>query len=401
LGGWGATANVIQVNFAGAGVGGTTIDLSVEFEVFDGTKASRRNGEAAVTLDSSGVASLCWLNDGGGCWHRLVSIRVEGSPLATFAVSQIRLGGAYVALATVNPTWYAGAKLTSPETGTVEFILPKFKPQEIDNSRLPYEGSRATAVSVLFSNVTAVLNKEGTVSAARVATCDRAIWNGGYVDLINTTPPTERYFGPLAKGLYTFCLPDASSDLFLDRYAVLAGGTYPIANLGAWDYATLINMADLDSANPSTLAITAITHMEFRTTSALFPRDFSRFSLEAYHKAQMALNAMGAFYENPTHVATILRGALAALRFVASSPVVRGAVKSYATSLVTNAGAYLSKRAARAARRAANAGNSRPPVHPPAARDVVPAPKGRKVLKEKQQVPVSTDRGRSRTRSQK
>jgi hypothetical protein len=90
--------------------------------------------------------------------------------------------------------------------GTATVMLPVFTPPEFGNSTLPYSRTRANATSALFTNVTAALNKEGTVLAARLKPSIIDMWSFGVAN-INSVHPQFRYFGPMEKGLYTFTSP--------------------------------------------------------------------------------------------------------------------------------------------------------------------------------------------------
>jgi hypothetical protein len=137
--------------------------------------------------------------------------------------------------------------------------------------------------------------------------------------------PAERYYGPLEKGIYSFTLPDASNGEFRDlttdikvyHGSVFVNWTAPSFPLEGFDYMHLIVLTDNDGSNSTSMTVTLDTHLEFRTSSALFTLDFSTTPLESYHIAQMALARSGVFFENPVHmrvISEIMRRGTQALR---------------------------------------------------------------------------------------
>lgn len=190
----------------------------------------------------------------------------------------------------------------------VFYLYPLFQPAEYYNSVLPYSNTRVTAVSALFTNVTRVLAKEGTVLCARVpcTAIDFFNFNGTEAAFTNVHP-AEKYYGPMEKGLYSFVLPEQSTSVFQDCVGktLFGGVSIPIINLDRVDYANLILFTDLEGTETTNLAVTLTTHVEFRTSSMLFPLGFSSCTLEDYHASQMALVKMGVFFENPLHLSAI------------------------------------------------------------------------------------------------
>lgn len=209
--------------------------------------------------------------------------------------------------------------------GPLYMRLPACPPPEISKSHLPYESCRSTAAAALFSNVTSVLNKEGTVGAIRLPKDETSVWalRDPYTAYVSDVKATDRYFGPLEKGFYAFTTPDASSEVFRDhvQHTLRVGRKMVVFHLDAFDYIAPFRLSDLNTGNSTTMAVTVSRHLEFRSTTSLFPTDFSRASLESYHLAQMAIARTGTFYENPVHLATIARVVLNGVK--ALYPVIR------------------------------------------------------------------------------
>jgi len=226
----------------------------------------------------------------------------------------------------------------SAPAAAITRIMPTGPPPEISTAALIWQNTRATATAVLLSNVTSVMNKEGTISAARAACSSFPVFNpfqwNGFVNI----HPKDRYFGALENGLYTFTLPDVNGETFRDCLISPEGSTLAgVVEVDQMQYCTTVLAADLDATGGvgTSLATTVARHIEFRTTSRLFPTGFAKEPLETYHTAQMALVSMGTIMENPTHLTQIAK-------------MVTGAVRTFwpvAKPIVYQAGAKLLKAA--------------------------------------------------------
>jgi len=220
--------------------------------------------------------------------------------------------------------------LSSPTGSSRAVLFPLAGPTEAITTTLPWKAVRCTAAAGLFSNVTAVQYKEGTVNAARINTETASVLDfSSYEASLGRVYPKDRYFGALELGLYTFTLPDNGSDIFSDVVLgsntqftpTWATGGYSLAVAGIFNldnipYANIMVFTDIQES-ASTFAITIDRHIEFRSSSVLFPLGFSSLALENYHAAQMALVQMGVFFENFTHLITLARMVATAVRAVA------------------------------------------------------------------------------------
>lgn len=210
----------------------------------------------------------------------------------------------------------------------------------LDDIPLIYADTRCTAASVLFSNVTRVLEKEGTIRGGRLISgtpyaFEVPAWPGGWQSSdLNDIHPSEKYFGAMENGVYTFTLHTPESQLFQDavlRTILLsteppnpstANGYLQAPRLNSISGAfSALEFLDVDATSASTLAFTLNYHLEFRTTNPVFEIGFSAVPLEAYHSATVALASTPVFYENPTHwrslVSMIARGLSVAIPLVA------------------------------------------------------------------------------------
>lgn len=272
--------------------------------------------------------------------YRLES--AEWTPVDTVAVGTFYFGCTTTHTKVSNP-------LTSPisvqEGGPGTYLYPVSFPVEYTSVTTPWQSVRCNAAAALFTNVTSVMNKEGTVNAGRL-TVDRVspfafdLWENA----MSVIHPKDRYFGALENGLYTFTLPEQGSEVYREVQVTPAGGSKPIAvfDMRYFQYYNAIIFSDLAnsaSAAPTNLALTVDRHIEFRTSSVLFPLGFSTLSLESYHVAQMALVQSGVFYENPTHLGVIANVITAGLKKVAPYvyPIIRTGVKAGAQKVLNMA----------------------------------------------------------------
>lgn len=194
-----------------------------------------------------------------------------------------------------------GADITS--------MVPTAVSKEFVNSILPWRDTKVTAASVLCTNVTKALDKEGTVLAGRVAprTTDYWNWNRGTLEVLH---PAEKCFIGLEKGFYTYAPP--AEDMATFRTHILKIQSYytvpdstaktnimPVFALDNTSMANAMLFSDPDGG--TTLALNVDWHIEFRSNSTLFEIGMSGLTLEMFHQAQIQLSAVGYFFGNEDH----------------------------------------------------------------------------------------------------
>lgn len=327
----------VQLNFSNGAAAGT---CDIVFELFDGME-TRHVTVASATI-AAGTCSAGVTDKG---WFRPYSVTLVTTTAAPGTLTSVCFG-----IAGAGP-------LIAPTPASMQYLAPLFPPPEFAVSALPYSSTRSNAVGVLLSNVTAVLDKEGTISAARipvsaaVAAGTAGVWSasssGTYTTVISNVHPQERYFGPMEKGLYCFTMPDQASEKFRDLRSDVSSlpngaGLLPRMHLDSFDYVSFVQLADL-GGNGTTLAFTVDNHLEFRSSSMLFPVGFSTVPLEEYHASQMALASLGVFFENPIHLATIAALARAAAAKFAPivMPYARGAAMAVGQKLLSSATKFI------------------------------------------------------------
>lgn len=283
-----------------------------------------------------------------------IGVRITGVTVVSVGTA-INLSTVYFGITTSKPVLGPSgtllltgrAQLTTPVASTgIQYRLLPFSKTPEQTQTLLWENVRATATAALFTNVTSVLNKEGTVEAARVPKRTFPLlapisWDFAAVH------PRDRYFGAMEKGFYAYTLADTRSEEFRDAFDLVLVASQPSGlpfttfNYDSVEYGTIIRFSDIDAASKTILAVTLDRHIEFRTTSRLFPTDYSKFRLEDYHASQMALANMGTMFENPAHLATIGRMAVSAAR--ALWPVIKPYAITAAANLAGKAVAKLDK----------------------------------------------------------
>lgn len=264
----------------------------------------------------------------GGTIHRVDAPNTPGSPVliqSCYPVIGLSRSGAHTPSGS-PPTSFRCLSL--PATP----INPEYY-----NSIAPFQSTRLNASALLLTNVTKVLNKEGTVQSSRLLfnpSAGKTFHNADVVG-VSTSNPDTRYFGALEKGAYTFSAPDQESLKFVTPYQTVTvndtgsadGNVIPLTltptkyveravlDLEAKYYNCVI-CTDLDSTDDTQLAMTLDTHWEFRTISTLYTLDYSRMPMEVYHAAMLAVVKAGFFYENNSHT-KILRMLSTGVRYAA------------------------------------------------------------------------------------
>lgn len=275
----------------GADVGGATFKLL--YDVW--SPADNYSIESTVTITAGQITGTGAGTTVAGNWITLSSV-------------QITAAGAAATLLSSGSITNVGIRVAYSSSAT--YLMPAFYPTELQNSTLPYSNTRITAAAALFTNVSQVMTKEGTVQCARVPVGPSDPFDNFLLSSSFTAVhPKEKYFGPLEMGLYAYTMPDKASEHFTDSYddGIICGAGQPRAfsiDLGNLGYASMIAFSDI-GGDSTTLAVTLDYHLEFRTSSLLFPVGFSTVRLEDYHMSQMALARLGSFFENPVHLSAI------------------------------------------------------------------------------------------------
>lgn len=299
----------------------TDPQLVVTLEKWEAPGQVTESNQVYLTWVSTATSMYAKIIPTASGWYRFSRLQATASTAtsatATFmnysvVVTNSPMVAVVAPTATLSPDFNVGADLG------VRSLMPFTKPPEFANSRLPYSSTRTTAASVLFTNVTKVLNKEGTVLGGRLNPATSNVFNFEATDLATLHPAEKQLLG-LETGFYTFCPPSTDLAHFWDYTLTVANDFRPTIPLYRLDNDSLVNCFVFDDPDGSTnLAVNLDWHLEFRTTSALWQIALSTVPLEVLHQAQLALVSAGFFFQNETHEA-VLKKVLPVLKSAASS----------------------------------------------------------------------------------
>jgi hypothetical protein len=318
----------VSISFAAA-VSGAVLNMQLEHmtsvgkvtQVEYSTTAYSGSLQEVPLASTLGTTSL-----NGPSWFRVAEITYTNYS-GSLDINTVKMG-----IATGAPSSSSlSAPATLSGTGMADVSMwPLAQPPEFYVSNEPYFKVRGTAVGLLLSNVTSVLNQEGSIRAVRIPTEDfdwsRQPYNS---DRFKSANPVEVFAGKLAKGCYSYTLSDSQSEDFRNVVSDIAFSSVysnnakrvPAFLVDSFSYVNVIQLQDTNTTTITNLQYVLDNHIEFVTSSALFNLDHSRITLEDYHRAQMVLAEKGVFFENPVHLAAIASMIAGAVR--AMYPVIK------------------------------------------------------------------------------
>lgn len=170
------------------------------------------------------------------------------------------------------------------------------------------EDCRVDACALLVTNSTSVLNKQGTVNAARMRN----------IDFMSVGPSVlakagELYNGSAAKGVYTFKEFTHYAENYVNATLEISIGSNFVANtptgiqfdLDYDDYYHFIRIVG-DSHTPNTFTCGLVNALEFRTEIARYPKGVAvQNFMELVNARQAIASKPQWFYENPLHMMEI------------------------------------------------------------------------------------------------
>lgn len=158
---------------------------------------------------------------------------------------------------------------------------------------------RVNAASLLVTNTSSLLNRQGTVLAARVR-----LDNPVQLTVATLRRVAERYAGDAANGCYTFKEFSRQSEEFID--VVGTGGALGF-DLDYEDYVHVIQMTCPGYATAAnTFTVSVDTCIEFKTDVARYQKAVSPFRYTDLVEARKVINSNPIwFYENPLHMSQI------------------------------------------------------------------------------------------------
>lgn len=162
--------------------------------------------------------------------------------------------------------------------------------------------ARTTACSLLASNTTAEMYKQGTITAARVH--DREPWNITDDDLEGFS---ERYSAPASLGVYTFLEITEQMEEYRDHASTASHYTGLRYDLDMPGPVHLIRF-EAPTTAPNIFRLAMVTTVEFRTDSQKYSNGTAPGTVLDLQAARRLLNSRPEwFYHNPEHMARIYR----------------------------------------------------------------------------------------------
>lgn len=290
---------------------GTSVDLicSLTIETWIDRNTVSTTEMPAFTIAGTNLGALHGpIPASDNAWMRIVGVSFRGAS-STFGEMETRLIVSSASSMTFTPSASTiGSVVVGTSTSTM--LVPFSPPPEFDVTERPWLDTRVTASALLLTNVTKVLNKEGTVLAGRLKNTASEAWAFDSSKLANLHP-AEKAMLALETGFYTYAPPSTDLQGFYNYTyapAVFSFSGYantadiiPIFNLDNDSYANCFILTDSDPSTPSSFAANLDWHVEFRNNSTLFPIGMSGVTLEAFHQAILNLVTHGFFFSNGKH----------------------------------------------------------------------------------------------------
>lgn len=284
---------------------GAALNVSVIYEYWHSPTDVYQVNTPDFTVDQNFLAGTYTVGIAtANAWIRPLEVRVTSG--ITTDISEV---GVTVLWSTGLPTFTQSAitfgSFTFSDRAATLFV-PVGPVPEFDVTERPWQDTRTTASAVLLTNVTKVLNKEGTVLAGRLPNTTEDMWNftNGSLSQLH---PAEKAMLALETGFYTYAPPSTDMASFWDHALFRSGpGAYalesaPLFRLDNTSYGNCFILTDSDATTPSTFAVNLDWHIEFRNNSTLFPIGMSSITLEAFHQAILQLVSHGFFFSNDKH----------------------------------------------------------------------------------------------------
>lgn len=269
-------------------------------------------------LTGLGSGNVGWAASGGpnGSWYRIRDLRLAEN--ASFTAT----AGAYemqfqLRIAIIS----SGQTMINNTVATTDVKFRPWPAARCIEASTPviYDSCRITAASLRLTNVTALLKQEGSIYAARLNARTTNVFNFTS-STFSGVPVSEKHNLSLQKGLYTYLAP--GQDLqFKEHLVALDRNVSPnnaaIVPLLHLDDLQMVNCAivgDPDLTTSSQLNATFDMHIEFMSSSQLFPTGVTLINPIDYSAAVTALCTTGYFFENPSHYAALARLVLNGLK---------------------------------------------------------------------------------------
>lgn len=260
---------------------------------------------AGYFLNSSNAVSL------NGGWFKWSVVQCLNPPTTQFTSTNGYVLNAYFG-------WCTNGHLLSPSAGAggytvVEPITGLGRP-EFSNAPTLYEKCRVTASSLLLTNVSPTLTVEGSLRAYQIRSAGKSLWGSSIANESGLASRLQ-WSGKARNGIYAFSTWQMSENAFRDTAHLCmnedrsVGIHFPFFLLDEHCWSLHIHIGN--ETNTQSFIATYDSHIEAVTDSQLWSLGLSPYSLEDGRRCQTATMQIQPFTENPIHIPTLLRSALA------------------------------------------------------------------------------------------
>lgn len=289
-----------------------TWNATIEIWLGPGSISTFNTGATIPIGNWAGYSNPGSVGPSDGYWLRMGSVAATSTvstPFPDILCASILVStgpGTFGALTT------CGGLFTASLVAKYDFI-PAIVSSEFATTPLPWQSARVTAVGALMTNVTPIVSKAGTVLCGRTNPAANHMFTVTSA-VVASLHPKEKAWLPMETGAYTYAPPSTDLSDFSD-YVVSNGFTTALPVFRLENSAMQNCLYFTPGSTAESLAITCSWSLEFRSSSALFPLEFSRVSLETLHRAQLSLATAGYFFKNEEH-RTVLDHVIEAVKLI-------------------------------------------------------------------------------------
>lgn len=229
----------------------------------------------------------------GGVWIRPTVVNASVT-FGQAAVGLVITSGTatYTASASTN------GSVAITATAASNSYMPLMVPADFAISTIPWSDTRIVAGELRIQNVTSMINRGGSFTAARIVPEDTPI-TGWTAALVTAANPRDKLFAPADMAMTTFLMPGSDISNFYDcTYSATVGANGTVARLPVMSLNNPQPFQAFVITVPAaqTFALQPELHMEFRNQRSLFPLGFSDVHVDAMNRAAIILAQMPPFH---------------------------------------------------------------------------------------------------------
>lgn len=234
-----------------------------------------------LTIATGNVVSnmVTATNLSGNIWVRpkVITVNASDASVSEFVNMVVTMGTPTI----TQSTTLTASPVSIASRASQKMFVPVVSTTDMTATPYPWSDTRLVAASVTATNVTSVLNKGGTFTAARLVPTVDNPYSFAATDLVLKTTQ-EKLYGPAELGWHTFVAPAGTTPTFDDYIYSQCGSSnasatgMPMMNLGSFAY---VNAMLVNTPQASTFACIVEWHIEFRNSRTLFPVDHNRVAM--------------------------------------------------------------------------------------------------------------------------